>query len=211
MRAAVLTWLALLAACSNGEADGNAVDVSAAANRAEDDIANYAAQHAATRAAIASRAPGVVLTATTPREPSPQPPRVAAPGDQGSEAAAADVVRRYVAAIGAGRYREAWALWGDAGKRSGLTADEFAATFAPYASFAADVGMPFGGDAGARQRFVTVPVRVTGTLKTGGAYVLAGDVVLHRVADGIEAPDPVYHLWRIDRAELKQRADIVAE
>lgn len=211
MRAPGLILLTLLAACSNSDADNNAVDVSAAANRAEDDIANYAAQHAATRAAIARRAPGVVLTATTPREPPAPSPRVAAPGDQGSEAAAADVVRRYVTAIGAGRYHEAWMLWGDAGKRSGLTEDAFAATFAPYASFVAEVGTPFDGDAGAGQRFVTVPVRATGMLKAGGAYVLAGDVVLHRVADGIEAPDPVYHLWRIDRAELKQRADVIAE
>lgn len=211
MRAAGLIALTLLVGCSKSDADGNVVDVSAAANRAEDDIANYAAQHAATRAAVAARRPGVVLTATTLRPPAVPPPRTAAPGDQGSEAAAAGVVQRYVAAIAAGRYREAWALWGDAGRRSGMTADEFAANFAPYASFVAEVGAPIDGDAGAGQRFVTVPVRATGTLKTGGAYVLAGTIVLHRVADVIETPDPADHLWRIDRADLKQRADVVAQ
>lgn len=49
MRAPGLTATLLLAACSDSSGTGNSVDVSAAASRAETDIANYAAVRAAPR------------------------------------------------------------------------------------------------------------------------------------------------------------------
>lgn len=199
MRTLAVIPFVLLSACSD-DGDGgraNAVDVSAAANRAEGDIANYAALKPPSR-------PTPTPQPTT--TPSPDASVAAfAPGDQGSEAAAAGVVRRYVTLIGAGRYREAQALWSDGGKRSGMSAAAFAASFAGYASFTAAIGTPADGDAGAGQRYVTVPVHVTGTLRQGGPFVLDGPVVLHRVADGIDTPDPADHLWRIDRSALAPR------
>lgn len=195
-----LTPLVLLVACARPEPT-NEFDIDAAAERAQHDIATYSAQrNAVARAAAPAGTPTVAATPL----PVPSPSATPAAGRQDGEAARA-VVRRYAAAIAAGRYRDARALWAGGGARSGLSAEAFADAFSKYATFDAEVGPASDVEAGAGQRYVTVPVRVTGTLKTGGPFVLEGPVILHRVAEGIETANPSLHEWRIDRSELKPR------
>jgi hypothetical protein len=171
----------VMAGCSDprAAAQANAVDVAAAASRAQSDIANYAA--------VPERASGR-------REP-------ALPDDAAPEV----VVRRYVAALAARRYGEARALWDGGGQASGMTEAAFAASFARYATWHATVGTPFDADAGAGQRYVTVPVTVTGTWVSGKPFRLEGPVVLHKVADGIDSDVPHAHAWRIRSSEMKPR------
>ncbi len=184
-----------LAACSSNEAPDNTVDVANAASRAQSDIDNYAAAHAETP---------VAAVRPTPRATPSSTPTVVEKAE-GDDAAPDAVVRRYAAAIGAGRYAEAWALWEGRGKASGMTQAAFAASFAKYASFDAMVGAPSDEDAGAGQRYVTVPVTVTGTLRSGAPFRLMGPVILHTVAAGIESDDPDAHAWRLRNSELKPR------
>ncbi len=182
-----------LAACSDpvpGAGDNN-VDVAAAASRAQSDIANYAAVHRAEPEAAASP-----VKVPQPREPLAEPAAI--------EAADA-VVRRYFAAIADRRYDEAWALWDGGGAASGMSRDAFAASFARFATYRATVGTPTDPDAGAGQRYVTVPVVVTGTLQSGEPFRLEGPVVLHTIAAGIESDAPDAHAWRIRNSELKPR------
>lgn len=86
-----------------------------------------------------------------------------------------------------------------------MSADAFAASFAKYASITGDVGEPHDQDVGAGQIRITVPLTLRGELKRGGSFLLRGQVVLHRVNDGIETPDAVDHLWRIESSGLKPR------
>ena len=57
---------------------------------------------------------------------------------------------RYFALIAAGNYGQAWALWDDDGRASGMTRRQFADSFAKYAEYHAEVGAPGRVDAGRR-------------------------------------------------------------
>ncbi|WP_230632728.1 hypothetical protein [Sphingomonas sp. Leaf37] len=187
---ASLALIPLLAigGCSGGGGGGNTVDVAAAASKAESDIANYAAMPDAGAPAAA-----------------PSPAASTTPVAGVDDVSPAGVVRRYTNALAARRYDEAWALWDDGGAASGMTREAFAASFERYATYRATVGTPFDADAGAGQRYITVPVVVTGSLKSGGPFRLEGPVVLHKAADGIESDDPHAHDWRIRSSEMKPR------
>ncbi len=187
---ASLALIPLLAVggCSGGGNGGNTVDVAAAASKAESDIANYAALPDASAPAAA-----------------PSPAASTTPVAGADDVSPAGVVRRYTDALAARRYDEAWALWDDGGAASGMTREAFAASFERYATYRATVGTPFDADAGAGQRYITVPVVVTGSLKSGGPFRLEGPVVLHKAADGIESDDPHAHDWRIRSSEMKPR------
>ncbi|MES2337376.1 MAG: hypothetical protein V4537_04685 [Pseudomonadota bacterium] len=147
---------------------------------------------------------------TTPaalaRSPAPSPPTgvptPAASRTADTAEAAADVVRRYHTLIAARDYAAAYALWEPSAV--GMTAPAFAASFAKYASYAADVGRPGRIDAGAGQRYVTVPVRVTGRLASGGGFALVGTMTLHRTGD-IDGATAEQRSWRIRSSDLKPR------
>jgi membrane-bound inhibitor of C-type lysozyme len=125
-----------------------------------------------------------------------------APATQESAQGAADIVQTYYALIGEGRYRQAWALWGNGGKASGMSAQAFAASFGRYSEYHANIGAPGAVDAGAGQRYVTVPVQAYGRLKEGGRpFNLLGSVTLHRVGD-IDGATAEQKQWRIRSADL---------
>lgn len=117
---------------------------------------------------------------------------------------AAQVVQRYYALLETGNYAQAWALWGDGGRRSGMSAEAFAASFDRYSEYHANIGAPGEIDAGAGQRYVSVPVQVYGRLKAGGRpFYMIGTATLHRTeVDGATAEQ---RKWRIRSADIKPR------
>ncbi len=149
----------------------------------------------------------------TPAEPAPVPtvmptPTAAAPFALDSAKAAADVVQRYHALIAAKRYDDAYRLWEPGA--AGMSVAAFAASFAKYAGYHADVGAPGDVDAGAGQRNVTVPVRVSGRLAAGGSFAMAGPFTLHRVAD-IDGATAEQRQWRIRSSALKPQSDTASD
>ncbi len=113
---------------------------------------------------------------------------------------AANVVQTYYALIESGRYEQAWALWSDGGKASGSDAEAFAARFAPYSEYHANIGAPGQIEAGAGQRYVTVPVQVYGRVKaTGKPFYQLGEATLHRTGDidGATAEQRAWHIRAI--------------
>ncbi|THD37882.1 MAG: hypothetical protein E7773_02575 [Sphingomonas sp.] len=200
MRAIYILPALLIAGCSPSRtATNTTADINAAAGRAQGDIDNYAANDA-TVATPAS------LTPAEPGQPGGLPhdktPVSEAPFAADSPQGAANVVQTYYALIGEGRYRQAWSLWRDGGKASGQSADVFAASFARYSEYHANIGAPGPEDAGAGQRYVTVPVQAYARLKSGAALYWIGNAVLHRTADidGATAEDKA---WRIMSIDLK--------
>jgi membrane-bound inhibitor of C-type lysozyme len=175
-----------------------AADFDAAAERAQGNI----------DAAPANAADPDTVPPLTPAEPG-QPgglpddrtPISEAPFVADSPQGAANIVQTYYALIEGGKYGQARALWGDKGSASGMSADAFAASFAQYSEYHANIGAPGDEDAGAGQRYVTVPVQVYARLKSGAARYWLGSVVLHRtVVDGGPAGDK---MWRIKSIDLK--------
>ena len=114
---------------------------------------------------------------------------------------AARVVQSYYALIEAGKYREAWARWRDAGKASGMSVEDFASSFAKYKEYHANIGAPGRIHAGAGQRYVDVPVEIYGTLlEHGRPFDMRGTVTLHRTTDipGATGGDKSWHIERVD-------------
>lgn len=190
-----LICAAVLVGCSDPDPSSrqNGVDVEAAASRAQADIANYAATPATVPTASAT-------IATPPATATPAP----LPDDATPEA----VVRRYVAALSAGRYDEAWSLWDGAAAPAGMSRAALAAQFGRYAGFKATVGTPFDPDAGAGQRYISVPVTITGTERSGTPFRLTDTLVLHKAADDIPSDDPHAHAWRIRNSEMAPRPNV---
>jgi membrane-bound inhibitor of C-type lysozyme len=157
--------------------------------------------------AIAANVQGP-LTPPAPGEPgglaNDMTPVSEAPFTQESAQGAANVVQTYYALIGEGKYRQAWALWGNDGKASGMTAQAFAAGFARYSEYHANIGAPGAIDAGAGQRYVTVPVQAYGRMKDGRQFNQLGSVTLHRTGD-VDGATAEQRQWRIRSADLVTR------
>lgn len=189
----------LLAACALGACSIQPADQEVAANATDNMVAEAPAATLPLEPQIAANSVG---NATAPILEAPAP--VVDETAQG----AANVVQRYYALIGEKKYGEAWALWENVGQASGMTAKAFAASFDKYGQYDAQVGTPGAVDAGAGQRFVTVPVQIIGKLKTGALVNMAGSVTLHRAA--VDGATLEQKSWRIRTADIKPRPDAAA-
>lgn len=211
--------LVLAAACSQQTTTSNTVDINAAATAAQGDIDTYAA-NALQNEPVAATTPTPGPTSAPLPSSNPDTTNPPAPGEPGglpddrtpiSEApfppdsaqGAANVVQTYFALVEEGKYGQAYRLWSQNGQASGIGRAEFAQSFAKYSEYHANVGAPGRVDAGAGQRYVTVPVQVYGRLKAGNrAFNQRGDVVLHRTAD-IDGATAEEKTWHINSVELK--------
>jgi len=117
----------------------------------------------------------------------------------GDQEAAVDVIRAYYAAIAAGRFGQAYALWGENGP-PGQTPDKFAAGFKETASVAVEPGVPTRVEGAAGSRYVEVPVVIHAATRGGRRQRFAGAYTLRRTV--VEGPDPSAAQWHIYRAKL---------
>ena len=206
MRYLAALSLLLMAGCSSGkDATANrTVDINAAAVQAQGSVDAYAANVAADPSPKPTQEPAA-LNPPAPGTPGGLPddrtPVSEAPFTSDSAQGAANVVQTYYALIGEAKYARARSLWADGGKASGANPDAFAARFARYSEYHANIGAPGDVEAGAGQRYVTVPVQISARLKTSGApeYQI-GSVTLHRTADidGATAEQKSWHIRSID-------------
>lgn len=122
--------------------------------------------------------------------------------DPRSGQGAAAVVQAYYELIGDHNYGDAWRLWGEGGRTSGMSESAFADSFSQYSAYHAIVGTPGRVDAGAGQRYVTVPVQVHGRMRDGQAFDMHGEVTLHRTAD-IDGATAAQKRWHIRTITLE--------
>ncbi|MEO7179101.1 MAG: hypothetical protein ABIW83_09670, partial [Allosphingosinicella sp.] len=157
-------------------------------------------------------------SAPAPKAPeqSVQPPAPGTPGglpddrtpvseakfDPKSAQGAADVVQTYYALLEAGRYDAARRLWSGGGEASGRGEAEFAADFAPYSEYHAQIGAPGAMEGAAGSSYVEVPVVIYGRRKAGAAFHRKATVTLRRVNDvpGSSAEDRKWHIRTIAEA-----------
>jgi hypothetical protein len=191
----------LAAACSRSGPQGNApapatpAAETGAPSDAPGPIDEAAVNNVAQLPPVAPAAPG------TPNGlPDDRTPVSEAPFAETSAQGAANVLQTYYALIGEHRYREAWALWSDGGQASGMSADDFARSFARYADYHAEVGAPGAIEGAAGSLYVEVPVALYGRLASGEAFHMAGPVTLRRVNDvpGSTAAQRRWHIQTID-------------
>ena len=214
--------LLFAAGCAPSAAtDNTTVDINAAAMQAQDTVDAYganagtghdaiavaetdAANEAATNNAAAEHALAPLdppAPGTAGGLPDDRTPISEAPFTPDSAQGGANIVQTYYALIGEGKYAQAFALRD--GASGPKTAAEFAASFAPYSEYHANVGAPGPVDAGAGQRYVTVPVQVYARLKAGAKPVYEiGNLTLHRTGD-VDGATLAQRTWRIRRIDLK--------
>lgn len=126
-----------------------------------------------------------------------------APFAEDSAQGAANVVQSYYALLEARKYGQAYKLWEPGA--AGMTPGAFAASFDRYSEYHANIGAPGEVDAGAGQRYVTVPVQVYGRLKQGAReFNMRGSVTLHRTGD-IDGATAEQRRWHIRSTDIKPR------
>lgn len=144
---------------------------------------------------------GIQAPGLSPRAP-PTTPTAPPAGAEPGAADAAAVVRSYYAAINAGQYPRAYALWSDGGRASGQTGAQFAGGFSDTARVTASTGAPGRVEGAAGSRYVTVPVAVEAIQDDGTIRHYDGTYTLRRaVVDGATAEQ---RQWRISDADLRQ-------
>lgn len=200
MKAALLVPFGLLAACGQPQGGDNATNTAAPAAQSTPVAATTPTQPADAASGLPEAVPTPVSSAAPPLAETVSE----APFTPDSPQGAANVVQTYFALIEAGKYRQAWHLWRDDGQASGMSAAAFAQSFAKYTQYHATVGAPGRIDAGAGQRYVTVPVKTYGTLKTGKPFAMDGSVTLHRTGD-IDGATAEQKSWHISASDLKPR------
>lgn len=131
-------------------------------------------------------------------------PTAEAPFTPDSPQGAANVVQSYYKLIEQGRYRDAWALWSDGGKASGMSEEAFAASFGKFGEYHAEVGAPGTPEGAAGSVYITVPVRLYGRLKSGEAFNMEGPVTLRRVND-VPGSTEEQRRWHIAEIGVKPR------
>jgi hypothetical protein len=128
----------------------------------------------------------------------------ATPGEP-SAGDAVEVVSQYYAALQEHDFGSAYALWGDGGRASGQTPDQFAAGFATTADIVATVDAPVRMEGAVGSRYVEVPVAVEATGADGRVRRYVGAYVLRRsVVDGATEEQ---RAWRIASADLRELAE----
>lgn len=115
--------------------------------------------------------------------------------------AAADVVRRYYAAIDARDYATAWVQWGDDG-RPGTTLKAFEDGYAHTRSTRVTIGTLMPGDGAAGSIYQPVPVTVDAALDDGRSQRFVGNYVIRRIND-VDGATAAQLRWHIDSANLR--------
>lgn len=142
-------------------------------------------------------------TATDPNVPPPPHLDPDAPPLAGEEtpAGAARRALEYCDALATRRFRDAYALWADDGRASGLTLAEFTAQFANARISDCQLSEPTEIQGGAGSLYIEIPAVIRGTTTAGRPLRLEGPILLRRVND-IPGSTAKQRRWHIARAEF---------
>ena len=155
---------------------------------------------------VPAQDPNAPVEAPAPGSPAGLPddktPISEAPFTPQSAQGAADVVQVYFALIGEGKYGEAYDKWAGGGEASGMTREQFIASFDKYAQYHGQVGAPGEPEGAAGSSYVEVPAIAFGRLKTGVPFNLKGVITLKRVND-VPGSTAEQRRWHIATSGLK--------
>ena len=170
----VAAALCALAACSNPQQEGQTQD------RPDPDAPT------AEKPDLTSEVVGELIDDTVPATP----PELTTP------AAAVAVLEAYCAAVANGDDTQAAHYWTDG--------DVDEDHLDRYDAYDCDFDDPLDRSGAAGSTYLTVPARITGTLATGGGFLLEGEFVMRRSNDVPGSTEEERH-WRIYRAKLEER------
>ena len=118
---------------------------------------------------------------------------------------AVSVVRDYYAAINSRDYDAAYRAWGDGGRASGQSAQQFAAGFAGTEGVSVELGGPGPVEGAAGSRYVQIPVALEARQADGSVRRYAGSYTLRMsVVDGATPEQRAWHIASADLREVQQ-------
>lgn len=138
--------------------------------------------------------------------PANQPARlsnttVALTQDKGALGAARQL-RAYCDYLANKKFSEAYAMWSDRGRASGLSREEFTARLVKYRSFDCYLGTPGGMEGAAGSVYVEIPLKVSGYLTDGRPFTREGPVTMRRVND-VPGSTEEQRQWHIQSSALE--------
>lgn len=147
-----------------------------------------------------------VVNQSDPGVPPPPHMDLDAPPPAGDTTVQGAVRRalEYCDALATRRFGDAYSLWSDSGRASGMSLDQFTAKFADTNVSdcqLGDVGPPEGA---AGSIYVEVPAVMRGSDATGQPMRIEGSIVLRRVND-VPGSTGEQRRWHIVRAEFPRR------
>jgi hypothetical protein len=102
------------------------------------------------------------------------------------------------------KFGEAYRLWSDSGRASGLSEDQFVAAYDKYAEIHSEVRTPGQMEGAAGSSYVDIPFRLYGKLNNGRPFNLVGPVTLRRVND-VPGSTEEQRRWHIYKSDLDAR------
>jgi len=122
----------------------------------------------------------------------------------GSLEASGATIQLWGLALAQGRYGDAYRLWADAGRRSGMTEAQFSQAYHRYSEIHVLVGRPEGGSA----QTARVPVQMYGRMREDGRpFNMAGTMTLSRNPRGQEGQSGEA-AWLIAESDLSPRGTV---
>ena len=124
--------------------------------------------------------------------------------DPKSAQGAGQILQRFGGLLEQQKFAEAYGLWSDSGRASGMTEAQFVAAYEKYAEIHSEVGAPGPMEGAAGSAFVEIPFRLYGKLKSGEPFNLVGPVTLRRVND-VPGSTAEQRQWHIYKSEVQPR------
>ena len=124
--------------------------------------------------------------------------------DPKSAQGAGQALQRFGGLLEQRKFPEAYGLWSDSGRASGMTDAQFVAAYEKYAEIHSEVGTPGPMEGAAGSAFVDIPFRLYGKLKSGEPFNLVGPVTLRRVND-VPGSTAEQRQWHIYKSEVQPR------
>jgi hypothetical protein len=119
---------------------------------------------------------------------------------------AAQIVERYVVSVESKDYATAQAQWAKGSPESAMSPAAFAAQFARFSEYHANIGGPGKPEGAAGSLYVTVPIQIYARdAATGKPWYALRSVVVRRVNDvpGATAEERSWHIERIEDSATK--------
>ena len=124
--------------------------------------------------------------------------------DPKSAQGASHVLQLFGGLLEQGKFGEAYRLWSDNGRASGLSEAQFIAAYDKYAEIHSEVGAPGRMEGAAGSSYVDIPFRLFGKLKSNDPFNLIGTVTLRRINDVPGSTDE-QRRWHIYKSDLNAR------
>jgi hypothetical protein len=124
--------------------------------------------------------------------------------DPKSAEGAGQVMQRFGGLLEQRKFADAYRLWSDNGRASGLSEAQFVVAYDKYAEIHSEVGKPGDSEGAAGSIYIDVPFRLYGKLKSGAAFNQIGTVTLRRVND-VPGSTEEQRRWHIYKMDLQAR------